>query len=145
MGWAYHINAHKLPSHTRISNARNALSIIAGKKKPPVKGAKFIVVVLSVRVSIGFNAEPHSAPVHHNCIAAYLTLGSAPELQISLRFGISSPSSAVNLQQCFALSSGQRFHVYLLNSQASHKINANAAPNSPNMMHSPIISATPNQ
>ena len=88
---------HKLPSHTRISNARNALGIIAGKKKPPVKGAKFIVVVLSVRVSIRFNAKPHSTPVNHNCIAAYLTLGSAPELQISLRFGISSPSSAVNL------------------------------------------------
>ena len=136
---------HKLPSHTRMYNAANVLGIIAGKKKPPVTGAKFIVGVLTVSVPIRFDAEPHSAPRHNHAISNNIIVSGAPELQISPRLGISSPSSTVNLQQSLALLSGQWFHVYLLNSQASHKINANAAPNSPNMMHSPIISAPPNQ
>ena len=38
VAWAYHINAHKPPPHTRISNAANALGIIAGKKKAPELG-----------------------------------------------------------------------------------------------------------
>ena len=96
-GTGVQYSAHKPGVHIRNASNIQTLSIIAGKKRPQLRGLSLLWVVLTVSVSIGFYAEPHSTPRHNHAISDNIIVSGAPELQIGLRFGISSPSSAVNL------------------------------------------------
>jgi hypothetical protein len=63
----------------RFSRARNspAKKTAGGARAPPAKS-------LTMRMAVGLNAEPHSAPWNHECGAAYFGLRHAPELAVGL-------------------------------------------------------------